>query len=216
MKNFIVILIVIFSFTNSYSQSNLKGTIHLNAMVGGLTGSANSENDGTGIKYKYTVRGSNFGAQFQYALEDSFSVGIGLESNTVKLRVNDVANNLNDPTLNIIKVSLSGRFYLLNVDKVNIFVGPTIGYASGRNNANTSNVGAFLPNLDTLTRYSGLNYGINAGANYYFTDSFGFIFQLSYESCNLKSTLSQTGNEDISGTTKINGLNISGGIAVKF
>ena len=82
MKNFIVILIVIFSFTNSYSQSNLKGTIHLNAMVGGLTGSANSENDGTGIKYKYTVRGSNFGAQFQYALEDSFSVGIGLESNT--------------------------------------------------------------------------------------------------------------------------------------
>jgi len=185
-------------------------------MVGGLTGSSNSENDGSGIKYKYTVRGSNFGVQFQYALEDSFSVGIGLESNTAKLRVNDVSNNLNDPTLNIIKVSLSGRFYLLNVDKVNIFVGPTIGYASGRDKANDSNVGAFLPNLDTLTRYSGLNYGINAGANYYFTDSFGFIFQLSYESSNLKSTLSQTGNQDVLGTTKLNGLNISGGIAVKF
>ena len=134
----------------------------------------------------------------------------------IELTEIDVSNNLNDPTLNIIKVSLSGRFYLLNVDKVNIFVGPTIGYASGRDKANDSNVGAFLPNLDTLTRYSGLNYGINAGANYYFTDSFGFIFQLSYESSNLKSTLSQTGNQDVLGTTKLNGLNISGGIAVKF
>lgn len=216
MKNFIIALIVIFNFANSYSQSNLKGTIHLNAMVGGLTGSSNSEDDKPDSKFKYTIRGSNFGAQFQYALEDSFSVGIGLESNTVKLRVKDVTNNLNDPTLNIIKVSLSGRFYLLNIDKVNIFVGPTIGFASGRNKANTSNVGVFLPNLDTLTRYSGLNYGINAGANYYFTDSLGFIFQLSYESSNLKSTLSQTGNPDVFGTTKLNGLNISGGIAFKF
>ena len=216
MKNFLITTLAIFGFVTTNAQSNIKGIMHANAMAGVLTGSAKTEDDGTGVSYKYNVTGSNFGAQFQYAIEDSFSVGIGLESNTVKLRVKDVTNNLNDPTLNLIKVSLSGRFYLLNKDKVNVFVGPTVGYASGRDKNNNTNSNLFLPNLDTQTRYSGLNYGLIAGGNYYFSDSIGIIAQLSYEASSLKSTRSQTGTEDVTGKTTMSGLNIMGGLAFKF
>lgn len=215
MKKYLIIAVTIFCFSYSNAQSNLKGTMHANAMLSVLTGSANNKIDGFATKNKYTVRGTNFGAQFQYALQDSFSVGIGLESNTVNLIVNDVSNNLNDPTLNLIKVSLSGRFYLLNKDKVNIFAGPTVGYTSGRDRVNDSNSN-FSPIIDTETRYSGLNYGLNAGCNYYFTERIGLIVQLSYELTNVKSTQLQTGLPDLTGTTKINGLNIGGGLAFKF
>ena len=212
MKNFLITAIAIFGFVTTNAQSNIKGIMHANAMAGVLTGSAKSEDDGTGASYNYRVTGSNFGAQFQYAIEDSFSVGIGLESNAIKLRVKDVTNNLNDPTLNIIKVSLSGRFYLLNKDKVNIFVGPTVGYASGRDKSITTNT----PNSFFEKKYSGLNYGLNAGGNYYFTDSLGIIAQLSYEASSLKSTKSQAGDADVTGKTNISGLNIMGGLAFKF
>lgn len=215
MKNFLITAIAIFGFATTNAQSNIKGGMHANAMAGVLTGSAKSEIDGVEGSFKYDVTGSNFGAQFQYAIEDSFSVGIGLESNTVKLRVNDVTNNQNDPTLNLIKVSLLGRFYLLNKDKVNVFVGPTVGYASGRDKGNNTST-FFVPNLDTQTRYSGLNYGLIAGGNYYFSDSIGFIAQLSYEASSLKSTRSQTGTADVTGKTNISGLNIMGGLAFKF
>ena len=215
MKNFLITTIAIFGFATTNAQSNLKGTMHANAMAGVLTGSAKSEIDGVEGSFKYDVTGSNFGAQFQYAIEDSFSVGIGLESNTVKLRVKDVTDNQNDPTLNLIKVSLSGRFYLLNKDKVNVFVGPTVGYASGRDKGNNTST-LFPSNLDTQTRYSGLNYGLIAGGNYYFSDSIGIIAQLSYEASSLKSTRSQTGTADVTGKSTISGLNIMGGLAFKF
>jgi len=215
MKNFIITALAILGFATATAQSNIRGTMHADAMVGILTGSANSEEDGTGISYKYRVTGSNFGAQFQYAIEDSFSIGIGLESNTVRLRVKDVANNINDPEFNLIKVSFSGRFYLLNRDKVNVFVGPTVGYTSGRDRAENAN--AFAPSFDSETRYSGLNYGANAGVNYYFTESIGIIAQLSYEASSLKSTrTSQSGIPDVTGKTNISGLNIMGGLAFKF
>lgn len=215
MKNFLITAIAIFSFCSINAQSNLKGTMHANAMVGLLTGSAKSNEDVGGVSYKSRVSGSNFGAQFHYALEDSFSVGIGLESNNIKLRINDVAVNIVDPTLNIFKVSLLGRYYLLNKDKVTIFVGPTVGYSSGRDRSN-STATFFIPNLDTETRYSGLNYGLIAGGNYYFTDSLGVIAQFSYEASSLKTTRSQTGVEDVTGKTTISGLNITGGLAFKF
>ncbi len=215
MKNSLIVAIAILGFATTNAQSNIKGGMHADAMVGILTGSAKSEDDGVGISYKYSVTGSNFGAQFQYAIEDSFSIGIGVESNTVRLRVNDVTNNLNDPEFNLIKVSFSGRFYLLNKDKVNVFVGPTVGYASGRDRGNSSN--AFAPSFNSETRYSGLNYGVNAGGNYYFTDSLGIILQLSYEASSLKSTrTSQAGNPDVTGKSTISGLNIMGGLAFKF
>ena len=211
----VLFVIAVFAFTLTNAQSNLKGTMHANAMAGILTGTASSSDDLT-ASYKSTVTGSNFGAQFQYAIEDSFSVGIGVESNAVKLRVRDYGANINDHTLNIIKVSLSGRYYLLNADKVNIFVGPTVGYASGKDSGN-GNANVFVPTQQDLkTRYSGLNYGLNAGGNYYFTDSLGIILQFSYESSSLSSSRSQTGTADVNGKTTISGLNIMGGLAFKF
>ena len=214
MKNFLITAIAIFGFCSINAQSNLKGMMHANAMVGYFTGSSTSKDDsGVGaIDSKSKVTGSNFGAQFQYALEDSFSVGIGLESNTFKLKVKDITNNVNDPSITTIKVSLSGRYYLLNKDKVNIFIGPTVGYASGKDKSITTNT----PNSFFEKKYSGLNYGLNAGVNYYFTDSLGFIMQLTYEANSLTSTKSVSGNEDISGKTTISGLNIMGGLAFKF
>ena len=216
MKKVLFAAIAVFAFTLTNAQSNLKGMMHANAMAGILTGTASSSDDLI-ASYKSTVTGSNFGAQFQYAIEDSFSVGIGLESNTVKLRVRDYSANINDHTLNIVKVCLAGRYYLLNIEKVNIFVGPTVGYAFGRDNGN-GNANVFVPTQqqDSRTRYSGLNYGLNAGGNYYFTDSLGIILQFSYESSSLSSSRSQTGTADVNGKTTISGLNIMGGLAFKF
>jgi outer membrane protein len=211
MKKIILTAAAIFAFGFAHAQSNKKGTIHVNVLGGFSVGSATSQGDAAGSdKYKFSANGSNFGAQFQYGLADNFSAGIGLETGTTILTPKDNGVFLVNPSLSLFKVNLSGRYYLLNEEKLNIYAGPSIGYTSGKDKT------VYSPYDNTSTKFSGLNYGINAGGNYFFSDTVGINLNLGYEANSLKGTTTQAGYPDQTGKVSIGGLKIMAGLALKF
>lgn len=173
-------LVMAFSFTNA--QSNDKGKIHVNVMFGIIKG------DTTFDGPKFDTSGVNFGAQFQYGFAKNISAGAGIEIGTVEL------TDGNNTNITLFKVNFSGRYYFLNHEKINVYAGPSIGYTSGI-------VSSGKNILDDT--YSGLNYGINTGCNYYFGEKVGMIFNLGYEVNSL-------------GNVSINGVKAMLGLALKF
>ncbi len=188
-------LVMAFSFANA--QSNDKGKIHVNVMFGILNGDASITNDysvdpsnpfdpiANANEIDYSAAGVNFGANFQYGFAKNISAGAGIEINTVEL-----TNNVGDKSLTLFKVNFSGRYYFLNHEKINVYAGPSIGYTIGTDS-------------EISTTYTGLNYGINTGCNYYFGEKVGMIFNLGYEVNSL-------------GNVSINGVKAMLGLALKF
>jgi hypothetical protein len=219
MKKIILTMAVVLTASFANAQSNQKGTIHVNVMGGFLSGSATNKLDGDPDTDKYSATGAQFGANFQYGIADSFSAGIGLEFGTTVLTSNnyfDIYDENYDPDLDsyspsvsTFKIILSGRYYFLNKDKFNLFASPSIGYTSGKDTTS-----AIIGNSDS-TKYSGLNYGINAGGNYYFTDRVGVILNLGYEGNSLKSTTSGYG-VDLTGNSTLGAIKVMAGLALKF
>jgi opacity protein-like surface antigen len=212
MKKVILSAIAICAFGFANAQSNKSGTIHVNVMGGFLMGSATSQSDVAGSdKYKSTATGANFGAQFQYGLAEKFSAGIGLEFGTAVLTPKDNVYNAGSTDVSTFKVNLSGRYYFLNQDKYNVYAGPSIGYTSGKDTSS-----AVLGSSSISTKYSGLNYGVNVGGNYFFTDVVGIILNVGYEGNALKSTTSESGFDDETGKATLGGVKIMAGLALKF
>jgi hypothetical protein len=199
MKKIILIMALVMAFSFANAQSNDKGKIHVNVMFGIINGNASITNDYGVIfptfdpnanEIDYSAAGVNFGANFQYGFTKNISAGAGIEINTVEL----TNNNVDDTSLTLFKVNFSGRYYFLNHEKINVYAGPSIGYTSGIVSSGEN----FLD--DT---YSGLNYGINTGCNYYFGEKVGMIFNLGYEVNSL-------------GNVSIDGVKAMLGLALKF
>ncbi len=212
MKKIILTMAVVLTATLANAQSNQKGTIHVNVMGGFLAGSATNQSDvANSLEKKYSASGGQFGANFQYGLTESFSAGIGLEFGTVALTPKTIDYNNNnpfldlDPSVSVFKIILSGRYYILNKEKFNLFAGPSVGYTSGKESV----LGVVIAEDKD---YSGLNYGINAGGNYYFTDRVGIILNLGYEG----NSLSWKDSDGDSGKASIGGIKVMAGLALKF
>ena len=188
-------LVMAFSFANA--QSNDKGKIHVNVMFGILNGDASITNDYSvngpfdpmPKENNYSAAGVNFGANFQYGFAKNISAGAGIEIGTVELTDGD------NTSITSFKVNFSGRYYFLNHEKINVYAGPSIGYTSGTDS-------------EISTTYTGLNYGINTGCNYYFGEKVGMIFNLGYESNSL------TSSDDLDAS--LNGVKVMLGLALKF
>ncbi len=213
MKKVLFTAIAVFGLTFANAQSNKQGSMHINVMGGFLSGSATSKADESGSeKFKYTASGAQFGANFQYGLAESFSAGIGLEIGTAILTPKDFTYDYTytDPSISTLKVNLSGRYYILNNDKFNVYAGPSVGFTSGKDKT--------VLGVDfggEKTKYSGLNYGVNAGGNYYFTDIVGVILNLGYEGSSLKAKQSVDGVE-FTGKETLGGIKVMAGLALKF
>src|SRR6476620_4014791 len=94
MKKVLLTAVAVFGFAFANAQSHQKGNFNINVMGGFFTGSGTAEDDEPGSsKEKFTASGSSFGANFQYGIAESFSIGIGLEGGTVTLSPKDY-----DPT----------------------------------------------------------------------------------------------------------------------
>lgn len=213
MKKIILSAIAICAFGFANAQSNKTGTIHVNVMGGFLMGSSTEQSDAAGVdKVKYSATGVNFGAQFQYGLADKFSVGIGLETGTAVLTPKDDINNIGSTDISTFKFNVSGRYYLLNQDKYNIYAGPSLGYTSGKDTGS-----ALIGGFGTTSKYTGLNYGVNVGGNYFFTNVVGVIVNLGYEgnSLNYTKTDDYYGTSD-KGKATLGGVKIMAGLALKF
>lgn len=228
MKKVLLSAVAVLAFTFGNAQSNQKGTMHVNVMGGFLAGSATAQSDEAGsVKEKFTASGAQFGANFQYGIAESFSAGIGVEVGTAVLTPKDLniyADSYGfttDLTMSTFKVNVSGRYYFLNNEKMNVFAGPSIGLTTGKDKT----AYGFDYGFGTdKTKFSGLNYGINAGMNYYFTDVVGVIVNVGYEGNSLKSKQTYTdydssGNAytaEATGKSTLGGVKVMAGLALKF
>lgn len=213
MKKVILTAVAVLGFAFANAQSHQKGTMQVNVMGGFLTGSSTSQSDVAGSdKFKFDANGAQFGAHFQYGIAESFSLGLGLEFGTVVLSPKDISGfGVTEPSLNAFKVMVTGRYYFVNKEKFNVYAGPSVGYTTAKDDT----VYGFGFN-DIETKLSGLNYGINAGGNYFFTDIVGVILNLGYEGNSLKSTTTEAGFADETGKTTLGGVKVMAGLALKF
>jgi len=213
MKKVLLTAVAVFGFAFANAQSHQKGTIQINVMGGFLTGSATSQDDAAGSdKYKYTASGGQFGANFQYGIAESFSIGLGLEGGTIVLSPKDATYGYTtEPSINTFKINFSGRYYFVNSEKFNVYGGPSIGYTTGKDNTDYG-----FGYSDVETKVNGLNYGVNVGGNYFFTDLVGVIVNLGYEGNSLKSTTTETGVADETGKINMGGFKAMAGLALKF
>lgn len=221
MKKVLFTAIAVFGFTFANAQSNKQGTMQVNVIGGFLTGTATSKDDAAGsTKDKFSATGAQFGVNFQYGLAESFSAGIGLEVGTSVLTPKSIDGyDFVNPSLSTFKVNLSGRYYFLNEDKFNVYAGPSIGYTSGKDKT----VYGFDFGTDK-TKFTGLNYGVNVGGNYFFTDVVGVILNLGYEGNSLKSKYTYTDYDSnnvaftatSTGKATLGGVKVMAGLALKF
>lgn len=182
-------------------------------MGGFLSGSGTSQDDEAGsTETKFSATGAQFGANFQYGLAESFSAGIGLEVGTSVLTPKNLDSydtyGYTDPSISTFKVIASGRYYFLNEEKFNVYAGPSVGFTTGKDK-----VVAYAG--DSKTKYSGLNYGLNAGGSYFFTDIVGVTANVGYEGNSLKSKQTIEG-EEFTGKATLSGIKAMVGLALKF
>lgn len=216
MKKVLLSAIAVLAIGTASAQSHQKGTMQVNVLGGFMTGSGTQKGDEAGsTKYKFDAAGAQFGVNFQYGIAESFSAGIGLELGTAvltpkNLNFEDYDYGYTDPSISTFKVNVSGRYYFVNKDKFNVFAGPSIGFTTGKDkDLAYSYAGA------EKTKYSGLNYGVNAGGNYFFTDVVGVILNVGYEGNSLKSKLTEEG-VDYKGKATLGGVKVMAGLALKF
>lgn len=210
MKKLFIAAVAVLAFGTAKAQTNQKGTMAID-LVGGFSFGSGTDKDSSG-SLKYGVAGANYGLDFQYGLAESFSAGIGLELGSSIFTPKDLSSSYGgsfDTTMSTFKVSLKGRYYFINGDKLNVFAGPNLGYLSGKDklSALASSYGF------EQTKYSGLSVGLTAGMHYYFTDMFGITAQLGYDSnmTNSKATASMDSYK-----RNFGGMKIGGGVSFKF
>jgi hypothetical protein len=219
MKKVLLTAVAVFAFGFANAQSNEKGTMHINVMGGLTIGSGvdkfSAEGGDAAYDEKFKSTAGNYGVEFQYGLAESFSAGIGLELGSSVLTPKDLtaedAFYSYDTTMSTFKVNLSGRYYIVNTDKFNFFAGPKVGFTSGKDKLSAV-FGLGDLGIET-TKYSGLNFGVNTGINYYFNDFVGGIFQVGYDSDMLKSKATV---DNISYKRNLGGVKIMAGVAFKF
>jgi outer membrane protein W len=215
MKKVLLTAVAVLGFAFANAQSHSKGAMQVNVMGGFLTGSGTSQDDMAGsVKEKFTANGAQFGAHFQYGIADAFSLGLGLEFGTIVATPKDIVGFTGvEPTLNTFKVLLSGRYYFVNKEKFNVYAGPSVGYTTAKDDT----VYGFGLGFDQETKSNGLNYGVNVGGNYFFTDVVGVIVNLGYEGNSLKSTTTYSdGSPEDTGKTNVGGVKVMAGLALKF
>lgn len=214
MKKVLLTAVAVLGFAFANAQSHSKGAMQVNIMGGFLTGTATDQDDAAGSQeFKSTASGAQFGAHFQYGIADAFSLGLGLEFGTIVLTPKDNTFFTTEPTLNTFKVMVTGRYYFVNKEKFNVYAGPSVGYTTAKDDT----VYGFGFGFDQETKSNGLNYGVNVGGNYFFTDVVGVILNVGYEGNSLKSTTTYNdGTPEDTGKTNVGGVKVMAGLALKF
>jgi hypothetical protein len=212
MKKLFIAAIAVFAFGTANAQTNQKGSMTLDLVGGFSIGSGKDKvSDYT---EKYTVVGVNYGLDFQYGLAENFSAGLGLELGSSVFSPKDLSSSAYadnyDVTMSTFKVSLEGRYYFINNEKLNVFAGPDLGYMTGKDKLS---VFSSTYSIGEETKYSGMTLGLTAGMHYYFTDVFGITAQLGYDSNSAKSKETA---DMVSYKRNFGGVKLGAGVSFKF
>ena len=219
MKKIILSAFALITFGFASAQSNEKGTMHLNVMGGFTFGGAVDKGEDGDADIKYTVGSGDYGVSFQYGLADNFSAGVNLELGTAVLVPKDLSSespfdaDSPDPTMSTFKFGVGARYYIVNKDRFNFFVGPNVGFLTGKDK--TEAFGVTIGDDSPKAKFSGLNLGLDAGINFYFNDFIGGIVKLGYDN---NMTTGKISDEDGDFDWKRNygGVKIAAGVAFKF
>lgn len=220
MKKIILSAFALVTFGFASAQSNEKGTMHLNVMGGFTFGGATDKDQGEGIEdTKYTVGSGDYGVSFQYGLADNFSAGVNLELGTAVFVPKDLTSESSfeagspDPTMSTFKFGVGARYYIVNKDRFNFFVGPNVGFLTGKDK--TEAFGVSIGDESSNAKFSGLNLGLDAGINFYFNDFIGGIVKLGYDN-NMTTGKESFDGVDYEWKRNYGGVKIAAGVAFKF
>lgn len=234
MKKVLLSAIALIAFATSNAQSHQAGNFTIDVLGGYGFGSGNSKTDEVNAeKYKFSAVGANFSVQAQYGFSENFSAGLDLgfgstvatPKNTNSLYIDEFGDlqydysASQDITLNMFNVGLSGRYYFLNKEKINVYGSVGAGYTSAKDNTSYPSVYGYdyyYYGVDSNnTKYSGLNASIKGGMHYFFTDHFGVTAQVGYTNYSLTNKETVAG-ETIKTKANIGLVGINAGLAFKF
>lgn len=200
-----------------FSQSNEKGTFHINllggfAFGGNVTDKSTFENES--FTQKFSFASGTYGLNVHYGVADKISAGLGITSGSYILTNKTV--NLDDfgvsfaQTMSLFTVTGQGRYYIVNNDDFNFYGGVNLGFASA-----TDKFGGLTTNLSVNSfKASGLAYGLNTGINYYW-GNVGGIVQLGYDGAALSGKITD-GNDSIKVSRSVGGISFMAGLAIKI
>lgn len=223
MKKVLLSAIALIAFATSNAQSHQAGNFTIDVLGGYGFGSASSDDDTPNSeKSKFSAVGANFAVQAQYGFSENFSAGLDLgfgstvatPKNVNYFTVDEFGyidydfTGAQDVTLNMFNVGLSGRYYFLNKEKINVYGSVGAGYTSAKDNTTYYYV------TDAM-KFSGLNASIKGGMHYFFTDHFGVTAQVGYTNYSLTNKETVAG-ETIKTKANIGLVGINAGLAFKF
>ena len=177
MKKLILITATIIAFTfSTFAQSNSRGTVHIGVYGGGLAGisaskaTPGSDNYSEGWQLDLNAK-ANVGLKASFGIAKRFSAGVFARKEISNYYYSKYTGTA---------VGLEGKYYPINKERFNLYVGPTIGYSTG----NISNRYEDRYNNFT-TGVTGYNYSIGAGINWYWTEYLGMSADIGYAATSL-------------------------------
>ncbi|MEO5569692.1 MAG: hypothetical protein ABIT08_02595, partial [Bacteroidia bacterium] len=161
-------------------QSNEKGTLQLGAgawiTLGGSSFKSAFDNSrevkGSGIEVK-----ANAGINAQYGMSEKVSAGISIKR---EVSFYSTAYSYSDPYFTPPATDIStagfsfgaeGKYYLINKNPYNLFVGPSLGFYTGNSTLKVYNAEGSL---------NGLTYGVGGGFNWYWGYNDGMAFDFAF------------------------------------
>jgi hypothetical protein len=199
-----------------YSQSNEKGTFHINllggfAFGGNVTDKATFENETFTSKFKFAS--GTYGLNVHYGLNDKMSVGLGVSTGAYILTNKDLTvdsgfGNTFATTMSLLNISTQGRYYVVNNDDFNFYGGVNLGFASA-----TDKFSGITVSTEQF-KASGLSYGLNTGINYYWGNVGGNV-QLGYDGAALSGKI-KDGNDSFKVSRSVGGISFMAGLAIKI
>lgn len=231
MKKLLLIVGVVAS-TLTFGQSNDAGVIQAGLGWGMILGGATIE---TTIKGPYGSNGGdttytttddgvganvNYGVRGQYGLSEKFSVGlyirkegaayVATRTETVNTGYGSYTESFSSTmTVSGFGFGIEPKFYIVNNDKFNFNVAPSIGYTTG--SATLSNSYVTEPG-----KASGLAYGVDLGINWFFSDVVGMYADLGYAGSSLSGTFDDAALKDVTFDVSNGGFFIGMGLSLKF
>jgi hypothetical protein len=189
------------------TNANRPGVIQIGLGWGSVIGGAVLTERGvdTSVSQRGIGITNNFGLRMQYGISEPISLGFYVRKDMGSY----VTVDLGDFDLNGLSFGFEGKGYLINNDMFAVYLAPTIGSSIGRSNIDT--VGGTTPG-----RAVGLNYGLTAGLNWYWTEGFGMSCDLGYRSANLTGLFDDPELGDLDYKIRYGGLYFGVGLVVKF
>lgn len=178
IKN-VLLFFVLLTSVNAFSQSHKAGTITPSVTLEGLFGQGSISFKSPGFNIDEQGSGFVLGyhAAFKFSVGVSDKLGIGFFIRKEGSFASFASDENNDPFTADVNRSGFGfapeiKYYITNVDKVNVYTSLSVGYSKATDNIKLIDDSEF--DMDV----SGVNYGLGLGVNWFFKQNLALSVDL--------------------------------------